>query len=91
MAAMDWFAKDLVPGRRALGWITICVGLPCVAAFVVASIIGWWPTWRWALFGVGEMAAAVSWYARGRMGSLFALVGGAGLIVFVGTLIISPR
>jgi hypothetical protein len=76
-----WFTKDLVPGRHALGWFSLFVGLIALAASMAGVSLGW-PSWRtWALFGVGEAAMAASWYARGKMGVVLAIVGGMGVIL----------
>jgi hypothetical protein len=78
---MRWFTKDLVPGRHALGWFSLIVGLTAFTASMVGISLGW-PSWRtWALFGVGEAAMAASWYARGKMGVVLALAGGMGVIL----------
>jgi len=78
---MHWFTKDLVPGRQALGWFALFVGLAALVSSVVGIELGW-PGWRtWALWGLGEAAVAASWYARGKMGVAWALAGGIGVIL----------
>jgi hypothetical protein len=86
-AMMRWFTNDLVPGRHALGWFSLCVGLTAATASIVGISLGW-PSWRtWALFGVGEAAAAASWYARGKTSVVLGLMGGMGVIVVLLALI----
>jgi hypothetical protein len=86
---MHWFAKDMVPGRHVLGWFSLCIVLAAFTTSTVGLFLGW-PSWRiWALFGLGE-AAAASWYARGRMDGLVALAGGLGVLVLLVCLVF-PR
>ncbi len=86
---MHWFTKDLVPGRHALGWFSLCIALAALAAMMVGLSLGW-PSWRtWALWGLGEAAGAASWYARGRMNVLLAVVGGLGVIILLSSLLVA--
>jgi hypothetical protein len=84
---MRWFTKDLIPGRHALGWFSLCVGLIALTASIVGTLLGW-PSWRtWALFGLGEAAVAASLYARGKLGFGVAVAGGLGVILVLAALI----
>jgi len=74
-----WYSKDLVHGREALGWFSLCVAGTALGASVATAGAGW-PTWMpSALGGLAIAAIATTWYARGKLDPLTALAGVAGL------------
>jgi hypothetical protein len=86
---LQWFTKELVPGRRPLGWFSWCIALAASAAMAVGLLQGW-PSWRfWALFGLSQAALATCWYARGRMDALRAICGGMGVILVLWNLVLA--
>jgi hypothetical protein len=87
---MRWFTKDLVPGRHALGWFSLCVGLTAFTASIVGIWLGWPSGRTWAPWRVGYVAATASWYARGKLGVLMAIVAGV-CVILVLTELINPH